>query len=317
MLDGELDDAILYTLPKGLQRYTARAAAYGGLRVNHPYWRYYVSMNLTQPPFDDVHVRRALSWVLDRRRLLDAAGGRLGGSPAQHILPDALLGGRLRDFAPFKTPGDRGDPAKARAEMAKSKYANRRGVCTAGACKNVPLSPLVFCTCYAIGQRIAPFIRADAAKIGIRFEYRSHVFDQLLMPSKNISIAPNVEWVGDYAEPAAFLERTFAGSSIVPTPNLNTSLVGLTRARAQALGVKGRVAGVPSVDRDLARCGALRGARRLDCYAALDRKLSTQIVPWIPYLWRSRINILGRQVARWRYDQSTGATSFAHVAVRG
>jgi len=182
VLEGELDDAILYTQPKALRRYTARAAAHGRLRVSHPYWRFYIAMNLTQPPFDDVHVRRALSWVVNRAAFLDAAGGSAGGSIPQHIVPDALLGGRLKRFAPFRTPGSR--------------------------------------------------------------------------------------------------------------------------------------EGVPSVDRDLARCRPLTGARRLDCYATLDRRLSAEIVPWIPFLWHSRINILGRQVARWRFDQSTGTTSFAHVALR-
>jgi hypothetical protein len=47
----------------------------------------------------------------------------------------------------------------------------------------------------------------------------------------------------------------------------------------------------------------------------LDRKLSTEIVPWIPFLWRNQITILGPQVAKWAFDQSTGVTAFAHVAV--
>ncbi len=45
-------------------------------------------MNLTQPPFDDVHVRRAMNWIIDRAALRDAYGGPLAGPIAQHILPD-------------------------------------------------------------------------------------------------------------------------------------------------------------------------------------------------------------------------------------
>ena len=49
---------------------------------------------------------------------------------------------------------------------------------------------------------------------------------------------------------------------------------------------------------------------------ALDRKLSTEIVAWIPFLWRNRITILGPQVASWAFDQSIGTTAYAHVAVK-
>jgi hypothetical protein len=170
--------------------------------------------------------------------------------------------------------------------------------------------------CYGIGQRIKPLIRAEAVKIGLRLRVHSAMSDRILEPSTNIPVIANVEWLSDYLDAAGFLERMIAGSSIVPSFNWNTSLVGITRPQARRLRVTGRVAGVPSADRDLARCAALDGGKRLDCYAALDRKLSTQIVPWIPLLWHSRINILGGQVAKWRFDQSTGTTSFAHVAVR-
>ena len=119
-----------------------------------------------------------------------------------------------------------------------------------------------------------------------------------------------------YLDAAAFVDPVFSSAAILPTHNPNTAVLGITRAQARALGVEGRLAAVPGVDADIARCGALTGARRLDCYAELDRKLSVDVVPWIPYLWRSRITILGRQVARWVFDRSSGTTSFAHVALK-
>ena len=107
-----------------------------------------------------------------------------------------------------------------------------------------------------------------------------------------------------------------AGGDILPTGNRNYSLVGITPAQAAGLGVRGHIKGVPSVDTDIARCNALTGSGRIDCYAALDKKVSTEIVPWIPLVWRSRVNILGAQVSKWAFDQSTGMTGFAHVAVK-
>ena len=126
-------------------------------------------MNLTQPPFDDVHVRRAMSWVMDKAALRDAGAGRWPAGSPQHIVPDDVLDNRLTGYAPFKTPGDHGDLARAKTEMAKSKYATRNGVCIAKACKRVHLysGRRSVRASYATGERMKPIIKATAAKIGI------------------------------------------------------------------------------------------------------------------------------------------------------
>ena len=269
----------------------------------------FAALNLTRPPFDDVHVRRALSWIVDKGAYRKQYGGATAGAIAGHILPDDLLHGRLKGFAPFATRGDRGDLARARAEMSKSKYATRNGVCTAKACKRVHFKsdgP------YGPGQRIAPIFKANAAGIGITFLDRAYKLDE---PAGNNPIVVNVDWITDYPDPSDFLD-SFAGSAIVPRGNPNYSLVGITPAQARRLGVDGHVTGVPSVDRDIAACRPTTGARRIDCYAALDRKLTADVVAWIPFLWRNRITILGPQVGRWAFDEVTGMTAYAHVAVK-
>jgi ABC-type oligopeptide transport system substrate-binding subunit len=47
-------------------------------------------MNLTQPPFDDIHVRKAMNWVMDKHALVQAWGGPTIGKVAHHIVPDTL-----------------------------------------------------------------------------------------------------------------------------------------------------------------------------------------------------------------------------------
>ena len=44
----------------------------------------YLTMNLTQPPFDDVHVRRAMNWVIDKAALVQAWGGPTVGGREPH-----------------------------------------------------------------------------------------------------------------------------------------------------------------------------------------------------------------------------------------
>ena len=81
------------------------------------------------------------------------------------------------------------------------------------------------------------------------------------------------------------------------------------------LGLTGSTAGIPSVDSDLTRCEALAGQQRRTCYEQLDRKLMTEIVPWVPYLQANVAHITGPRVTHWEFDQFTASTAYAHVAV--
>ena len=90
----------------------------------------YISMNLGVPPFDDVHVRKALNFAYDKAGGRQLAGGALTGTNAGHIFPDGLLDNKLKDYNPYATEGDDGDIELAKAEMAQSKYdTDGDGVC--------------------------------------------------------------------------------------------------------------------------------------------------------------------------------------------
>jgi peptide/nickel transport system substrate-binding protein len=73
----------------------------------------YVLFNEKVKPFQDVHVRRALSYLIDRKALVKAIlfGN---GSPANSFMPPTV------PFYDAKSPGLQYDLVKAKAEMAKS-----------------------------------------------------------------------------------------------------------------------------------------------------------------------------------------------------
>ena len=307
---GELEDAYQPSFwPFLIRKYAPDAAERGRLRLNPWGESLWISLNLTQPPFDDVHVRRALAWIIDRAALREAYGGRLAGPIAQHVIPDELLDDELKGFAPFRSRGDRGDLARAKAEMAQSKYAVKDGVCVAKACKGVRIGSV---GPYAPSQRVHPIVTDNARRIGIVFINRRRPPD---VPASNNPVLVNVQWVAPWPDPFSFFDLHFAGWNILPKDNLNYSLLGLTERQATRLKVSGAVRRVPSVDAGIARCSSLDGTGRSSCYAALDRQLTT-MVPVIPFLWRNAVTILGPQVAKWEFDQSAGTTAFAHVAVK-
>jgi peptide/nickel transport system substrate-binding protein len=75
----------------------------------------YLQMNEQYPPLADVHVRRAISYAIDRQAIIKSV--LFGhGTPANSFLPPQV------PFYDPKSPGLQFDMAKAKAEMALSKY---------------------------------------------------------------------------------------------------------------------------------------------------------------------------------------------------
>jgi len=311
---GELEDSFATASPKVFREYTVNPSKRKYLHSDSADGTYYITMNLTQAPFDDVHVRRAMNWVMDKEALRKAWGGPVAGDIAQHIIPNPMLLNKLSGFQPFKTKGDRGSVAKARAEMRQSKYANTGGVCSAKECKGV----LMIADVRAVDKALLPPIQAAAKKIGITFTVRTvnGAYPVIQTTSRNIPISQRPRWFKDYADPSTFIDPLFYGGNIIASGNTNYSLVGLKPGQAAQLGIKGNVSGVPSIDKLADRCQALTGNARVTCYAGIDRVLTQDVVPWVPYMWAKTVTILGPNVTQWNFDQSAGFTAFAHVAVK-
>jgi peptide/nickel transport system substrate-binding protein len=312
----QLDDEMASQIPpQALERYAKTPSLRKYLHVNPRDGTDYIGMNLTQPPFDDVHVRRALNWVVDKAALRQILGGPLNGSFANHIVPDTMYDGQMSEYAPYRTPGGHGSVEKAKAAMKGSPYdTHHDGTCSDPKCKHV----LLLTDSGAVFARMLPTIQADAAKLGITFDVRTinDAFPTAGTPRHDIALTIFEGWGKDYADPLTFFQPLFDGRSISPQGNVNQSLVGITPAQAKTVGVTGNVAHVPSVDAQLDRCAALAGQPRRSCYEQLDRTLMTKVVPWVPWLWVTFTDVTSSSVTKWGYDQSLGNPAFAHVAVR-
>jgi peptide/nickel transport system substrate-binding protein len=313
---GGLEDENAVGLPpEAVERYATDPAERTSLHLDSVDRTRFLAMNLTQPPFDDVHVRRAMNWIIDKAALQRAWGGPLLGRIAHHIVPDAIFGNELVDYNPYRTDGDRGSLTHARQAMRGSKYdLAHDGTCSADACHHVLLLDDNRTPAYLA---ILPIVEANAKKIGITFDPMTigAANATLGTTAKNIPIAIFTAWSKDYPDAITFLEPLFDGRSIIPIGNGNASLIGLDPSQASRLGLTGDTANVPNVNADLDRCAARPGRSRRTCYERLDRTLMTKIVPWVPYLQANVAHITGPHVTQWQFDQSTAATAYAHVAV--
>jgi ABC-type transport system substrate-binding protein len=272
-------------------------------------------MNLTQPPFDDVHVRRAMNFIIDKTALIQTWGGPTIGTVANHIVPDTLFNFKLQEYKPYKTPGDHGSVAKAKAAMKGSKYDTAgNGTCSAPQCKNV----LMVSDTRSVDPGMVATIEQDAKKIGITFKVRqiTGAYPTIQTPSKNIPIAERPGWGKDFADPNTFFQPLFDGRSIIPNGNTNYSLIGITPAQCKALKVTGNCTNVPSVSKMIDKCEPLLGGPRSVCFQNLDKYLTTQVVPWVPWMWSTVTRITNPNVTHYQFDQFSTTPAWSQISVK-
>ncbi len=311
--NGQLDLAYTSELPEVLDEYSTNEDLRDRYKRGARDWTWYVTMNLTQPPFDDVHVRKAMNWIMDKDGLRRAWGGESKGDIAQHIVPDAMFDDRLSDYAPYQTEGDAGDLEKAMEEMRESKYdTDQDGICDVQECKNV----LHVTRNTEVWKNMAPVIEESARKIGIELTTREYddSYSVIMAVKSQVPISSTPGWGKDYADPSTFMVL-FDSRIIRADGNVNYSLVGLTPEQAVQTGVEGMTEEIPSVDEDIDRCLELYDEERMDCWIDLDRKLMEEVVPWVPYLDQYAEFVVGEAVTKWEFDQSSGGPGWAHIAV--
>ena len=313
--NGQLEDEVSSPQPKTIRQYATDPSLKPRMVPNVGDRTNYFTMTLTQPPFDDIHVRKAMNWIVNKSALQKAWGGPIPGAIATHIVPPVLYNNGLAEYDPYNTPNEAGDTAKAQAEMKQSKYdPGKTGKCTASACKGV----LVIADTRAVDTRMVPLLEADVAKIGLTLKVRTinGAYTTIQTPSKNIPMSERPSWGKDFADPGTFFALLFDSGAIIKSGNTNYSLVGITPAIAKSVGAKGNLKNVPSVDKDIAGCQAKLGQDRIVCWENIDKKLMTQVVPWVPYLWPNNVFIIGSKVTHWNSDQFTDGPAYSSVSMK-
>jgi peptide/nickel transport system substrate-binding protein len=323
---GELDGSWASLPPATLeQQYLTNPDLKDNFHINSGDRTWYITMNLLVPPFDDVHVRKAVNFVIDKAALQKVWGGPAHGEIATMPEPPTVLESTA-NTDPYPSPNHEGDVAAAQAEMKQSKYdSNGDGKCDADVCNNVLLinrnsTPQV---------SMSPILTEDLAKIGINVKIReldtSTAYTTIQTTDNLIPIASNAGWGKDYADPYGFDFFIFNSAGIACSGQVNYSELGMTKDQAAECGPKVLAAWnaatdngknpLPSVDKKMDECYGLTGDDRTNCWTELDTYLMEEAVPWVPYLWATVFTVTGDSVTHWEFDQFSGALSFAHIAV--
>ena len=171
----------------------------------------YLTMNNEIAPFNDVRVRRALSYAVNRARIASYSTGRV--TVAKGVLPGGVAG-----YNPDLKGYDY-DPKRARALLKEAKY------------KDDPQNPIPLI--YSNGSdasyygKAAVSIQADLKNVGMTISLQPMRYSDLKAKGGTRGAGGArlglMGWVQDYPDPANYLDPLFNSRSIAPTASLNRS----------------------------------------------------------------------------------------------
>ena len=203
--------------------------------------------------------------------------------------------------------------------MKLSKYdTNHDGICDAKACKNV----FTITGDRAVEKGFIPVLEQNLKSIGITLKDR--VLKDAYTPIQ--TVAPEHP-VLDAARLGQGLRRrrtrssarssTAATSSRRATRTTRSPRASRPRRPRSSASRATSPASRASTPTSTSASTTRRQRRASRCYAALDKKLTTQVVPWVPYLWSSYARpSSSKNVTKWEFDQFSGTIAYAHVAVK-
>ena len=174
----------------------------------------YIAFNTKVKPYDDINVRAALSLLVDRETVVDAAGGSSLAYPATTVLPEQDAFGYTK-YDAFPA-GATGDPQAAKEALAKA---------------HLPAGTtfeLTFSTDSDTDPKVAAAIQDAASKAGIKLKLNGLSGDAYseaaLTPSKEPGMVL-FSWGADWPSGGPFLQPLFDGRQILPVGNFNLSQV--------------------------------------------------------------------------------------------
>jgi ABC-type oligopeptide transport system substrate-binding subunit len=185
-----------------------RESAPQDVRVSPMLALYYLAFDMTEPPFDNVNVRRALSMAIDRETLAELLGR--GELPAYSIVPPGTTGRENAGYG-WRTQDQADRLAEARDLLAAAGY--KEG------------TPLRFTYLYDAGgihEKVALAVGAmwqSALAVEVDYEKREWQYFLQTRDQRDEWQLMRFSWFGDYDDPDTFLQ-IFSSESSQNLPRL-------------------------------------------------------------------------------------------------
>lgn len=212
--EGKLDfvwglnaDAVKTFVPQVIQDFTAKPPKYVLYHSSELVTQIY-EFNTTRPPFDDVRVRQAFCYAVDRNYIVnEVLAGEAYGPGINGICPPALPGYKASEITGYEKIG--ADEAETKANKAAEREMAKKLLAEAGYPdgKNFPVVNLVLNSGGARNTRVAEAIAGQLREyLNINVEIANVSFQQKLNDAKYArSDIYRSAWVADYPSAETFL----------------------------------------------------------------------------------------------------------------
>jgi peptide/nickel transport system substrate-binding protein len=241
-------------------------------------------MNASRPPFNNVRLRRAANWAIDRPaqlRLIGAYGGRR---------TDQILVPGVPGYRPFDLYSLKG------ADVAKAKQVGGAALAAGPAVNFVHTA-----TTFSIER--AQIAEHDLRGAGFRVKDVSipaRAFSQVVgARDSKYDFTSNGVWCGDYFDPYDYLNLPFDGRTVRDRDN--SFYTYWTN---------------PAWNAQLDHAASLSGAARIAEYARLDHELMARYAPVVPYLIDNARYFVSSRVHNWIFSRYFGAPYLNALSVR-
>lgn len=243
--NGDLD--IIYRPNKVNRLFIRESEAWAPYRAEVPTPSVYaVTLNCELPPLDNVHVRRAIAYAIDRSKI-----ERL--DPGRNIAAYQVLPPMLPPYDPDLPEGQKYDLEDAKAEMRLAGYPD-----------GLP-EPIEMWVRTESEARYAQLMQQDLKAIGIDLQIKMVTFATYLKEAGRPRVVPMAfsGWHQDFPDPSNFMDILFHSRSIHPVNSENRAFYRN-----------------PRLDRILDEGRAeIDTARRLELYAEANAILASD-APW-------------------------------------
>jgi peptide/nickel transport system substrate-binding protein len=252
----------------------------------------FIALNTSEPPFDNINVRKAVIAATDRTALRNTRGGSLVGAVATHFIPPGING--------FEEAGGYGPPKDPATGKTLDFYANPNGdmkvaekymKAAGGPFSSGKCSGSSECDITMVGDNTPPgsdtatVMKQQLEKLGFNVQLQevehSTMYTRFCSVVKSEpNVCPNVGWVKDFNDPQSMLQVPFSSSTITSSPGNNSNWAQFKD---------------PKIDQEISNGVTVPEAQRAAYWGKLDDEIMAQ-APVIMWDWDNELYVNSKDV---------------------
>jgi peptide/nickel transport system substrate-binding protein len=253
-------------------------------------WRM-IALDTSEPPFDDINVRKAVVAGFNRNAARQQRGGEAIGPIAQHYIPPGMAGFEESNGADgwaseqdwmANPEGDRELSAEyfRRAGFESGQYEGNDSVLIVGDNADPDRS---------IAQIVEQQLTEMGFDVNLRLVTRDTMYTKFCgTRDSGVNVCPSVGWAQDFADPQTMFDPTFNGENVLETGNVNWPELDVPEINQAITQAK------EEADPDA----------RAQAWADVNKMVVDQ-APAIPYMWDYSVGATSPNVRGVQNDYST------------